>query len=111
MVYTLDEIKRKIRPIAVKYNLPAVYVFGSYARNEATENSDVDILADITGAELKGLFAIGGLYNDLCASFDKKVDFVTTDALTKKEYRKRIIPSLPTFEENIEEERVVVYEH
>ena len=43
MVYSIEELKQKIIPLAVKYNLPAVYPFGSYARNEATENSDVEI--------------------------------------------------------------------
>ena len=44
MIYTIAELSRKIIPIAQKYNIPAVYIFGSYARNEATENSDVDVL-------------------------------------------------------------------
>ena len=46
LIYTIDELKQKIVPIAARYNLPAVYLFGSYARNEATEESDVDILID-----------------------------------------------------------------
>ena len=35
MVYTVDELKKIVAPIAEKYQLPAVYVFGSYARGEA----------------------------------------------------------------------------
>ena len=31
MVYTLDEIRRRVQPVAEKYHLKAVYVFGSYA--------------------------------------------------------------------------------
>lgn len=51
MVYTIDEIKAKIYPIAKQYNLSKVYLFGSYARGEEDENSDIDIaleLGDIT---------------------------------------------------------------
>lgn len=44
MVYTIDEIKAKIIPIAKQYNLSNVFLFGSYARGEEDENSDVDIL-------------------------------------------------------------------
>ncbi len=46
MVYTIAELQRIITPIAQKYRLRAVYLFGSYARGTATENSDVDLLID-----------------------------------------------------------------
>jgi len=51
VVYTIDEIKAKIEPIAKRYNVSKVYLFGSYARGEEDENSDIDIaleLGDIT---------------------------------------------------------------
>jgi len=83
MVYTLDEIARRVRPVAEKYKLHAVYVFGSYARGEARVDSDVDLLVDTTGADLSGFFAIGGLYNDLEEALGKKIDVVTTDTLTQ----------------------------
>ena len=41
---TIEEIKSRIEPIARQYRLNAVYLFGSYARNEATEKSDIDLL-------------------------------------------------------------------
>ena len=44
MVYTLDEIRRRVQPVAEKCHLKAVYVFGSYARGDAREDSDVDLL-------------------------------------------------------------------
>ncbi|RGY85946.1 nucleotidyltransferase domain-containing protein [Streptococcus anginosus] len=57
MVYTIDEIKDKIIPIAKQYNLSKVYLFGSYARKvylfgsyargEEDENSDIDIVIRI----------------------------------------------------------------
>ena len=47
MVYTIDEIKAKINPIAKQYNLSKVYLFGSYARGEEDENSDIDIALEI----------------------------------------------------------------
>ena len=81
MVYTLDEIAQRIRPVAEKYRLKAVYVFGSYARGEAREDSDIDLLVDLTGADLSGFFAIGGLYNDLEKALEKEIDLVTTASL------------------------------
>ena len=39
LIYTLDEIRRIVLPIAQKYRLPAVYLFGSYARGAAAEGA------------------------------------------------------------------------
>lgn len=47
MLYTIDEIKAKIIPIAKQYKLSQVYLFGSYARGEEDENSDIDIALEI----------------------------------------------------------------
>lgn len=47
MVYTVEKIKARIIPIAKQYNLSKVYLFGSYARGEADENSDIDIALEI----------------------------------------------------------------
>ena len=43
MIYTISEIQAIVTPIAQKHKLKAVYLFGSYARGTATENSDVDL--------------------------------------------------------------------
>ena len=105
MVYTIEQIKERIAPVAQKYNLPAVYLFGSYARGEATEKSDVDILVDKTGTALKGLFALGGLYNDLSEAVNKEISLVTTDALEQESTKKRT----PWFVDNFNREKVKVY--
>ena len=42
MIYAVEEIKSIVLPVAQKYQLRAVYLFGSYARGTATENSDID---------------------------------------------------------------------
>ena len=46
MVYSIAEIQNKVLPIIQKYHIPAMYLFGSYARGEATDNSDLDFLVD-----------------------------------------------------------------
>ena len=43
-IYTVDEITAAVKPIAEKYGIDKVWLFGSYARGEATEKSDVDLL-------------------------------------------------------------------
>ena len=44
-----------ISPIAASYGIKSLSLFGSYARGEATENSDVDILKEIPWKEMKGM--------------------------------------------------------
>lgn len=106
MILTVDEIKKRITPIAQKYELRAVYLFGSYARNEADENSDVDLLIDRTGSRIRGMFDMGGLYNDLRQSIGKDIDVVTTHTLEQENTKRRT----PFFVENIKAERVILYE-
>ena len=43
-VLTIGDIKRMIKPIATKYKVKEIYLFGSYARGEADESSDMDFL-------------------------------------------------------------------
>jgi len=37
MVYTIDQIKEKIVPIAKQYDLSKIYLFGSYARGKGSD--------------------------------------------------------------------------
>jgi uncharacterized protein len=52
-MYTLDTILEKLRlhkpELQRKYPISQMGVFGSYARGEATENSDIDIAVDLDG--------------------------------------------------------------
>lgn len=106
MVYSIEEIKKRVAPVASKYQLRAVYLFGSYARGEATEGSDVDILIDRTGSTIKGMFDMGGLYSDLCDSVGKEVDLITTHMLEQDSTRQRT----PWFIENVQREMRKLYE-
>lgn len=81
MVYTVDQIKEIVAPIAEKYRLPAVYLFGSYARGTATEGSDIDLLVDTTGTNLTSLFRLGALYHDLETALGKTLDLLTLNSL------------------------------
>jgi predicted nucleotidyltransferase len=105
MLYTLDEIRTRIAPIAQKYEISAMYLFGSYARGEATEESDVDLLFPRQGSNVRGL-AFGALYDELQTSLGKGVDLVTEESLADPQERKRS----PWFIRNIMKERVAIYE-
>lgn len=105
MIYTVEEIRRRITSVAVRYRLKAVYLFGSYARGEATDESDIDFLIDTSGTPLKGLFALGAVYCDLEDALQKKIDLITTSALEQRAQ----VPSDITFRENVARERVKLY--
>ena len=80
MVYTIDEIKDKINLIAKQHNLSKVYLFGSYARGEADEKSDVDI-----ALELEDESTYFDVYGNLLTIFHGEIDiFLVSDLLSPK---------------------------
>ena len=84
MINTIDEIKRRKTPVIEKYRIPAMYLFGSYARGEAAEESDIDFLVDTAGTELTSLLRLGALYCDLEEAFHKRIDLITVQYLNQR---------------------------
>ena len=105
MIYTIEEIKTIITPIAVKYRLKAVFLFGSYARGTANENSDIDLLIDTESTDLDTLFKLGAFYDELSHAFDKEIDLLTVSSMEQPPVRKSEI----TFRENVIKERMNLY--
>ena len=95
-IYTVSEIKDRIIPIARNYGVEKVYLFGSYAQNKATQNSDVDLRID--SGKIMTLFALGGFYADICEILGKNVDIVTSDAMSGN------------FRSRIQGEEILIYE-
>ena len=93
MIYTVDEIARLVLPIAKRYELKAVYLFGSYARGTATENSDVDLLQ------------VAAIFCDLEAVLGKSVDLITVSSLQQKMQ----MPSESNFRKTVWDEKVNIY--
>ena len=104
MIYTIDEIKKRIEPVAKDYTLERVYIFGSYARGEATEESDVDILVE--GFNDKRFFAFAGIFVDLEEALEKKIDLVHAEAFDKDNNPDEL--SL-RFRDRIYKDRVKIY--
>ena len=75
----LKSRREEIISIAAKHGARNVRVFGSTARGEAGEKSDVDLLVDVGPARTP--FFPGGLLADLKELLGYKVDVVTTDGL------------------------------
>ena len=77
MLYTVEEIREKVTPVARKYGVDSVSVFGSYARGNADDNSDVDLYID--KGNVKSLIQYFSLVNELEEVLKCHVDVVTTD--------------------------------
>jgi uncharacterized protein len=76
-MYTLDTILERLRAykpeLQRKYPVSQMGVFGSYARGEATENSDIDIAVELNGPMGLNFVAMA---NEIEALFGVKVDVI-----------------------------------
>ena len=81
-MFTIEEIKKKSVPIAKKYGVKKLSLFGSYARGDADEESDVDFLID--KGKIRGLQYFGFVL-DLEDEFKCHVD-VVMDGISDKEF-------------------------
>ena len=80
-VFTIKDIVRLVKPVAEKYGVKAVYLFGSYARGEADEDSDLDFL--VFGGENFKLTMIFALAEDLRDILKKNVDVFEISEINK----------------------------
>ncbi|MBO5005733.1 MAG: nucleotidyltransferase domain-containing protein [Clostridia bacterium] len=75
----LEKITEKIKPVAIRYNLAYVWVFGSYAKKTQKKDSDVDIIVR-TEDVLEG-FKIVEVKFALEEALKKQVDIITTGSI------------------------------
>ena len=88
---TSSEIIQKLRselPIMrQQFGVDEIGLFGSYARNEQNEESDIDVLVKFRQPELKALI---GLLEFLEKKFSKKIDIVTDGKQLSDRFRKMV---------------------
>ncbi|MDR1872699.1 MAG: nucleotidyltransferase domain-containing protein [Deltaproteobacteria bacterium] len=106
MIYTIEQIKELVEPIAIKYKLKAVWIFGSYARGAATEESDVDILIDKTDSILVNLYDFYRINVELDELLKIKVDLISTEAL----YIHQHLQKISQFVQAVTKERKLIYD-
>ena len=87
-VLTIKQIKERIRPVMKKHNINDVYLFGSYARGEANNSSDVDIYC--SRGDIKSLFDEVGFVKELENALNKKVDVVTIGSKMNDFFKKQL---------------------
>lgn len=107
MILTVKEIEDRVKPVAEKYNIPIVYIFGSYARNEADKQSDIDFLVSTKGLSEENRWLVySDFFDDLKEAVEHDIDLVEIEAFLESgqtSYQKE-------FFERILKERVKIFE-
>ena len=75
----IEDRKKEIIRIAAAHGARNVRIFGSAARGEDREDSDIDFLVDLEPG--RSLFDLGGLLTDLQDLLGRRVDVVTEKGL------------------------------
>ena len=83
---TQEAIRAAIQMIAPKYEIEQVYLFGSYARGDATESSDCDFR--IVGGNIRDLYDIADLRLDLEEALGSKIDLILTKNMSAAFHQK-----------------------
>ena len=71
-IYEIAEIKRRLEPVFKENGVKSAILFGSYAKGEASKDSDIDILVD---SGLRGLDFVG-LIDYIHDALQKNVDVI-----------------------------------
>ena len=90
-IYTIEEIKKILSEILKDKPVYQVILFGSYAKKNATKDSDIDLIID-TKSKLKG-FALLKLICQIEEKLQKEIDGfekyeIVENSLIYKEIRK-----------------------
>lgn len=98
-VLTVDEIRRMVRD-AMNDRPGEVYLFGSYARNQASIHSDIDLIVDSTDPLLS--LHLTGAIEEMCGNeIDYKCQAITMSQLTKAEEK---------FRSSVEKDMMLIYD-
>ena len=72
----ISEIKKKIVPILKENKVSRAGIFGSYARGEQKEDSDIDLLIEVNDKKFS-LIDLIGIEIELRKAVGKKIDLIT----------------------------------
>ena len=91
-----EEIKKKIISILIKHGIKKILVFGSYARNEATPKSDLDLIVEFP--EGTSLLDHVGIEIELSEALNMKIDLLSRNGIS------------PYIKNQVLKEAIVIYE-
>lgn len=83
---SIDEISRIVSPIAEKYGIQRVYLFGSRARGDNSEDSDYDFI--IESGSVHNIMELFAFMNDLEDALGNKVDVIEERTISEEGFLK-----------------------
>ena len=87
-VLSIKQIKERIKPVMKKHKIEETYLFGSYARGEANNKSDVDIYC--SEGDVDTLWKLSAFHDELEEALGKEVDIVTIGSEMHEYFRKQL---------------------
>lgn len=99
----ITQIKKLTEPIFKEYGVEKAYVFGSYARGDYNENSDIDII--IVAKNIRSLLIIGAILEALKQVLEKEVDLIEEECFEEE----NMDELEQEFYDAIKRERVMIY--
>ena len=100
---TIIQIQKLTKPVFEEYGVEKAYVFGSYARGDYNENSDIDII--IVAKNIRSLLIIGAILEALKQVLQKEVDLIEEECFEDDE----MDDVDKDFYNTIKKERVKIY--
>lgn len=98
-VITLDELRKEIPSLCEKHRIAYVDAFGSIARSEQTEDSDIDLIIEFLEPRRERISTrFFGFLHDLEDRFHHKVDLVTEKSIRN-----------PFLKQKINQDRIRIY--
>ena len=88
-VYTQDELRAMVTPLLVKYDMASASLFGSYARGDATDASDIDLL--LVGNKGFRPINVFGVAEELHRASGKPVDVYEISEIDQGPFRETIL--------------------
>jgi hypothetical protein len=92
----IEKLKKQITPVLEKYGVRRASLFGSSARGQDTEDSDIDILVEL--GEKGGLFTLASLKRELEQETGVEVDLLTFNSIN------------PLLKEDVLKDELSIYE-
>jgi len=93
--YSIEELRAIVSPVAERYGVDKIYLFGSRARGDCDEDSDYDFYVEAD--KIKSLYEMTEFRLDLRDAIGNDIDVISTKRMDEE------------FKKNLMMERVLVY--
>ena len=96
---TIEELKKEIPALCEKHKIAYVDAFGSIARSEQTQDSDIDLIIEFSEPRKERISTrFFGFLHDIEDQFHRKVDLLTENSLQN-----------PFLKEKVNQDRIRIY--